>query len=100
MVSKKNNAELSPLKQRINRLIEEQETNWAQCSEAIGRNHAYFQQWINRASAKDLPEVERNLLAKFLDVPADSLKSEELKKSSLTDTDETAKPLPPKKKVN
>lgn len=48
-------------------------------SEAIGRNHAYLQQFINRNVHQDLPEKVRPLLAAQLGVDEDDLKPQSLK---------------------
>ncbi|MDC1115247.1 hypothetical protein OAT37_00685 [Alphaproteobacteria bacterium] len=49
-----------------------------QLSLACGRNHAYLQQYVERGSPLSLPEDIRHKLAAMLDVPHESLMSEQL----------------------
>lgn len=44
-------------------------------SEAMGKNHAYMQQFINRGSPKKLGEIERKITAQMLGLPEEALRS-------------------------
>jgi hypothetical protein len=50
---------------------------------ALGRNHAYLQQYLERRSPARLPEDVRYQLAKMLDIPHQSLMPTQLKKHML-----------------
>jgi len=64
-------------KPRINllKLIADYETDLSTVSQAIKRNHAYLQQYINRGSPRQLGEAERELLGKHFGVSPDTFKS-------------------------
>lgn len=55
-------------------LIEERQTNLAAVSRAIGRNHAYLHQFINRNNPHNLPEEVREALAEVFRVPPDNFR--------------------------
>jgi hypothetical protein len=52
----------------LQRLIEERGEDYAGLSRLIGRNPAYIQQYIKRASPKRLAEADRRLLARYFGV--------------------------------
>ncbi len=53
---------------RLMQLIVDRKTNLAAVSRAIGRNHAYLQQFVARGKPKKLPEDVRYALAAFFSV--------------------------------
>lgn len=59
--------------------IEERDTNMAEVSRRIGKNHAYLQQFIYRNVNQELPEKTRIALAEALGVSEVELKSPALK---------------------
>ena len=62
-------------RQRLLHLLEEQRTTLAEASRAVGRNHAYLHQYVNRGSPKRLPEDVRLSLARLLRVDDAELKT-------------------------
>lgn len=58
------------IRQKLNHLIEQHNppTDLAKVSRAIGKNHAYLQQFIRRGVPRTLPEAVRYALAEFLGV--------------------------------
>jgi len=58
------------------KLIEEHQTDLANVSLAIKRNHAYLHQYINRGSPRQLGENERNELARLFGVSPDVFRAE------------------------
>jgi phage repressor protein C with HTH and peptisase S24 domain len=59
--------------------VDERGTNLAELSRKVGRNHAYFQQFIHRNVPVDLPEKIRGKAAAELGVAEDDLKPTMLK---------------------
>lgn len=55
------------------RLIEEQGADYAGLSRLIGRNPAYIQQYIKRATPRRLAEEDRRLLARYFGVSEEAL---------------------------
>jgi phage repressor protein C with HTH and peptisase S24 domain len=53
--------------------VADKQTNLAEVSRKIGKNHAYLQQFINRGVPAELPEKVRRALAPALDVSESSL---------------------------
>jgi len=52
----------------LERLVQSHGDDYAALSRLIGRNPAYIQQYIKRGSPKNLPERERNILARYYGV--------------------------------
>lgn len=52
----------------LERLIADNNDDYAGLSKLIGRNSAYIQQFIKRGTPKRLPEVERGILARYFGV--------------------------------
>ena len=46
----------------------------SEASKAVGKNHAYLQQYLERGVPKSLPEDVRDRLAQLIDIPTDQLK--------------------------
>jgi len=95
---------MEPIRKRILELIEarDPELNLKKVSLALGRNHAYLQQYIQRGTPKNLPEHERKLLAGILGIDESELRATvETVSSGVTpviDTDKrhiTKYPVPP-----
>jgi hypothetical protein len=64
---------MDPIRARILRLAEERHTNLAALSRAVGRNHAYFQQFVRRGTPRRLPEEVRYALHEKFGVPLHEL---------------------------
>lgn len=45
-------------------------------SQAVGRNDAYMHRWVYRGTPKQVPEMEREVLARLLDVAENDLRSQ------------------------
>lgn len=56
-------------------LVAKRGTNLASVSRAIGRNHAYLHQFINRGSPRQLSETERDKLGAYFSVSPESFRS-------------------------
>ena len=56
------------VRRRIQALLKRDAVTLAEVSRAIGRNHAYLQQFMRRGTPKTLPEEVRIALARYLDV--------------------------------
>ena len=54
-------------------LMERQGRSFAELSRVIGRNPAYFQQYLKRGSPRVLAEADRGLLARYMGVPDTAL---------------------------
>ncbi len=52
----------------LQRLIADNNDDYAGLSKLVGRNAAYIQQYIKRGTPKRLPEVERGILARYFGV--------------------------------
>ena len=52
----------------LERLVQSHGDDFAALSRLVGRNPAYIQQFIKRGSPKNLPERERNILARYYGV--------------------------------
>ncbi|NBC33900.1 MAG: hypothetical protein GVY13_14595 [Alphaproteobacteria bacterium] len=65
--------DLDPVRNLILRLVIRHETTLAAVSRAIGRNHAYLHQFINRKTPRRLPEDVRHALAAHLGIDERSL---------------------------
>lgn len=61
------------IRKKIARLITERGLNYAQVSLSIGKNIAYIQQFIKNGSPRRLGEIERQKLAKILNVDEQEL---------------------------
>lgn len=55
--------DLDPPRLRLLQLVADHDTNLAEVSRAIGRNHAYLQQYVKRGIPRKLPEDVREALA-------------------------------------
>lgn len=66
--------DLDPQREYLLQLVEEHHTNLAEVSRAIGRNHAYLQQYVRRGTPRFLPEDVRDALAEHFRVSADGLR--------------------------
>lgn len=64
---------LDPVRDLILKCVQRQGTTLAAVSRAVGRNHAYFHQFINRKTPRRLPEDVRHALAECLGVDEQSL---------------------------
>ncbi|HEX8400505.1 MAG TPA: S24 family peptidase [Allosphingosinicella sp.] len=56
-------------RQALQQLIDERGEDYSGLSRLLGRNVAYVQQFIRRGVPKRLPERERQILARYFDVP-------------------------------
>lgn len=65
--------DLDPVRELILKRVQQQGTTLAAVSRAVGRNHAYLHQFINRRTPRRLPEEVRHLLAECLGVDEQSL---------------------------
>jgi transcriptional regulator with XRE-family HTH domain len=59
---------MDAVRRRIQALVNRDGLTLAHVSRAIGRNHAYLQQFMRRGTPKTLPEDVRHALADFFDV--------------------------------
>lgn len=50
----------------LKRLLEDRGISYAQCSQAMGRNHAYMQQYLERGTPRFLKESDREVLEEML----------------------------------
>jgi phage repressor protein C with HTH and peptisase S24 domain len=66
--------ELDPQRAHLLKLVDERQTNLAEVSRAIGRNHAYLQQYVRRGTPRFLPEDVREALAEHFNVSPDDLR--------------------------
>lgn len=64
---------MDPQRARILRLVREQGLDLAALSRAVGRNHAYFQQFIKRGTPRRLPEQVRDALCDRFGLHAEEL---------------------------
>lgn len=55
--------------------LRERDMNYTAASRAVGRNHAYIQQFLERGSPKELPEDVRETLAPLLGLHPDELRN-------------------------
>lgn len=65
--------DLDPVRHLIVKLVHRHETTLAAVSRAIGRNHAYLHQFINRKTPRRLPEDVRHALAAHFNIDERSL---------------------------
>lgn len=65
----------APRKLLLDTLARRPDLDLKNLSLAIGRNHAYLQQYLMRGSPRELPETARHELAPLLGVPPDDLRS-------------------------
>jgi hypothetical protein len=65
---------LDRARQRLLELVAERRTDLANVSRAIGRNHAYLQQYVRRHTPRDLGERERNALGVYFAVEPDEFR--------------------------
>jgi hypothetical protein len=61
------------IRDALRRLIEERGEDYARLSRMIGRNTAYVQQYIKRGTPRRLAEEDRQILARYFDVPGHML---------------------------
>ena len=73
---------LDPPRTLLLKLIADYETDLASVSKALGRNHAYLQQYIKRGTPRELPEEVREKLGERFDVEPDSFR---LRKAGVTE---------------
>lgn len=66
--------ELDPVRRYLSLLVDEHQTNLAEVSRGMGRNHAYLQQFMKRGTPRVLPEDVREALAQRFGVDADSFR--------------------------
>lgn len=71
--------ELDPARLRLLKLVADNDTDLATVSRAIGRNHAYLQQFVKRGTPHRLPEEVREALGTHFQVDADLFKPAPLK---------------------
>lgn len=72
---------LDPVRRLIVDRVRDLGTTLKDESIAIGRNHAYLQQFINRHSPRNLPEAERQKLAKRLRLDESELMTKEMRRA-------------------
>lgn len=77
---------MDPLRRRILDLVAEKGETLKSVSLAMGRNHAYLQQYIHSGKPRRLPEDIRYRLAKHLGVDERELRDEEISQSSVSDS--------------
>ncbi|HYC63999.1 MAG TPA: S24 family peptidase [Reyranellaceae bacterium] len=65
----------APRKLLVDTLAQRPDLDLKKLSLAIGRNHAYLQQFLMRGSPRELPEAARHALAPLLGVSPDDLRS-------------------------
>lgn len=65
----------APRKLLVDTLAQRPDLDLKKLSLAIGRNHAYLQQFLMRGSPRELPEAARHALAPLLGVAPDDLRS-------------------------
>jgi Peptidase S24-like len=65
---------LDPPRMLLLKLIADFETDLSTVSKALGRNHAYLQQFIKRGTPHELPEEVRERLSDRFNVPPDSFR--------------------------
>lgn len=65
----------APRKLLVDTLVRRPDLDLKNLSLAIGRNHAYLQQYLMRGSPRELPEAARHGLAPLLGVSPDDLRS-------------------------
>lgn len=56
-------------RQLLQRLCQERGVDFASLSRLVGRNAAYIQQFVRRGTPRRLPERERQIIARHLDIP-------------------------------
>jgi Peptidase S24-like len=78
---------LDPPRTLLLKLIADFETDLASVSKALGRNHAYLQQYIKRGTPQELPEEVRERLADRFNVPADEFRAPRARVTELFPTD-------------
>jgi hypothetical protein len=74
---------LDPPRTLLLKLIADYETDLASVSKALGRNHAYLQQYIKRGTPQELPEEVRERLAERFNVPADEFRQKRARVTEL-----------------
>lgn len=75
--------DLDAVRQRIVDRAAEKKTTLAELSKAIGKNHAYMQQFVKRGIPRELPERVRRALAEQLEIPEGDLRAETDEPSSV-----------------
>jgi hypothetical protein len=65
---------LDPPRTLLLKLIADYETDLASVSKALGRNHAYLQQFIRRGTPHELPEEVREMLGERFNISPDSFR--------------------------
>jgi hypothetical protein len=70
-------AELDPVRALVLQLVAEKGADLAQVSRAIGKNHAYLQQFLKRGKPRLLPEVVRENLGRYFGVDPNRFRSPE-----------------------
>ena len=83
-------AYLDPARRRLMVLVAEREVSLAAASRAIGRNHAYLQQFVKRGTPRRLPEEVRHVLANILDVDERTLRQPDDRTAGAGADDSTA----------
>ena len=68
--------DLDPPRRRLLELIASHDTDLATVSRAIGRNHAYLQQYLKRGTPRSLPEEARERLAAHFGARPDEFRAE------------------------
>ena len=71
------------IRTHINNLIKQKGKNYRSLSLAMGKNEAYLHQYINKGSPSRLPEEQRRILARILDVDEQELTDIRLPKTVL-----------------
>ena len=74
-MSESNKNSEDPARQLVRQLIDDSHYTMKSLSIACGRNHAYFQQYLNKGKPVELHEVVRNRLSKIFNIRADHFRS-------------------------
>lgn len=67
--------EVDPVRALIMSLIKEHNSNLAEISRSIGKNHAYLQQFLRRGTPRTLPEDVREELGRIFNLPAEGFRT-------------------------
>ena len=71
-----------PVRNRLVELVNKNDENLARVSRAIGRNHAYLQQFVRRGSPRQLPYEVCEALADYFGVEVELFRNPSAKKAS------------------
>ncbi|MEI9983485.1 MAG: S24 family peptidase [Aliidongia sp.] len=91
---------LDPPRTLLLKLIADYETDLASVSKALGRNHAYLQQYVKRGTPRELPEEVRERLGDRFDVPPDSFRLHKARVTPLFPAGTQQAATPPRLRVD